>query len=162
MKISRRQFITSSAAALTLPAYAASPYVGQVATRCWVPQQLDNKNLQFNSRSWHFARENLSSFQLAFANWYAVGFNFNPNGTERGVGSDARLLASIEYPQGKFTRVTWSKGAGEATIPDGETAISDPIYVAIPNGAKFYVRFFYSGMVAIPTSGGVIHGFRER
>jgi hypothetical protein len=132
---------------------AAIPYLGQIATRCWIPQELDKKRKQFNSRSWHFCRDAVSSFQIAFANWYAIGGNSNPTGAERGPGSEAQVLASVEYPQGKFTRITW-KGMVEATIADGETALSDPIKISIRAGERFYVRFFYRG-AAVPTIGGI-------
>lgn len=128
-----------------------------MATRCCLPQQLDTTKLQFNSRSWHFARDDLRSFQIAVPNWYAVGGNKNPNGTERGPGSAATIFASVEHPADKFTRVTWG-GKESILVEDGATAVSDPINLVIPKGSKFFVRFFYAGTSAIPVSLGVIQG----
>src|SRR5713101_7049158 len=114
MKLSRRKLFSAAALAAAYPALGGAraegtgdPYLGQVATRCWIPQQRDTSNFQFNSRSWHFARDDISPVQIAFPNWYAVGANKDPTGTERGVGSAAVVSAAVEYPTEKFTRVTW-------------------------------------------------------
>jgi hypothetical protein len=159
MEISRRLFASWLAsgivAAALKPTRAAPPKVGQVATRCWIPQQLDKVNRQFNSRSWHFARDNISNFRIAFPNWYAIGGNINPNGTERGTGGPATVFASIEYPSNMFTRVMWG-GSASAVAGDGETILSDVIKLSIPKGAKFFVRFFVSSEVGVPTAVGII------
>jgi len=142
--------IAGISAAINPKAVQAAPrYLGQVATRCWIPQELDRTNRQFNSRSWHFARDSISTFRIAFPNWYAIGGNTDPQGIERGPGSPAIVLASIEYPANVFTRVMWN-GAPSAFVKDGETALSDPINLSIPNGSKFYVRFFVSCDAAVP------------
>jgi hypothetical protein len=159
MQISRRRFTASIAlsaiAATPRSALSAQSHPSQIATRCWIPQQIDKVNRQFNSRSWHFARDNISSFRIACPNWYAVGGNVNPTGTERGTGGEITVLASIEYPSNEFTRVTW-QGASSTQVADGETAFSDEIRITISKGSKFFVRFFVSGAVGVPTAYGVI------
>jgi hypothetical protein len=96
--IARRSFLISAIGAATtgaVPSEAASSRLGQVATRCWVPQQIDDKNRQFNSRSWHYCRDDATSLQIAFANWYAVGFNLNPNQTADQVLASRLEIASL-------------------------------------------------------------------
>ena len=97
----------------------------------------------------------MSEFRIAFPNWYAVGGNANPNGTERGTGGEITVFASVEHPSNAFTRVTW-QGAASGSAADGETILSDPIRISIPKGSKFFVRFFASGAVGVPTAYGVI------
>lgn len=159
MQISRRalsSFLGSAAVASILkPAFSAQSRPSQVATRCWIPQQFDKVNRQFNSRSWHFARDNISSFRIACPNWYAVGGNADPKGIERGTGGEITVFASVEYPSNKFTRVTW-QGAASTQVADGETAFSDEIRISIPKDSKLFVRFFVSGAVGVPTAYGVI------
>ena len=92
----------------------------------------------------------MSEFRIAFPNWYAVGGNANPNGTERGTGGEIIVFASVEHPSNAFTRVTW-QGAASASAADGETILSDPIRISIPKGSKFFVRFFASGAVGVKT-----------
>lgn len=119
-------------------------YLGPVATRTWLPTGTDTTNLQFNSRSWHFARTSISSLKIIFPNWTAY---------EGPIGSSVTVFASIEYPAATFTRVTWNSGSTSVTVADLGTATSDFVNVSIPNGAIFYVRFFCTGVSAVPTEG---------
>lgn len=117
-------------------------YTGQVATRCYVPSGIDSTNKQFNSRSWHIARDNIASLQVIFPNWYVV-----QGGAETNIGGSGTLTGAVEYPSGTFTQLLWN-GATSISVIDGANAVSDLLTLAIPIGATFFVRFFYTGAVA--------------
>ncbi|MBS7539396.1 SGNH/GDSL hydrolase family protein [Ancylobacter lacus] len=53
------------------------------------------------------------------------------------------VKASIEYPAGTFTPVTWS-GAGSVTLTGGQVLDSDDIMIAIPPGTQFWTRTYVS------------------
>ncbi len=112
-------------------------YLGQVATRTYQPFGFYAGNTSIQSRSTHFARDAVSSLQVVLPNWYGVA------GTgEVAPGADASIAASIEYPSGSFTPLTFA-GAPSGTIPDGGFAVSDPAKVVIPVHAQFWVRTNY-------------------
>jgi hypothetical protein len=119
----------------------------QVATRTRIPSSRDLTNKQFNSRSWHIARDDITSLQIGFPNW------FSATGVDQAIGGIGTVFAAIEYPAATFTRVTWNGGSTSVAIADFATAISDALTISIPNGSTFYVRFFYSGATAAPSSG---------
>jgi hypothetical protein len=119
----------------------------QVATRTRIPSARDLTNKQFNSRSWHIARDDITSLQIGFPNW------FSATGVDQALGGAGTLFAAIEYPASTFTRITWNGGSTSITIADFATAISDALAISIPNGSTFYVRMFYSGVTAAPSSG---------
>jgi len=128
-------------------------YTGVIATGCYHPSA-KSASQQFNSRSEHYARDNITSLQIAFAN--------NFGAAEAGPGSSMTIRASIEYPRGTFTIVNWS-GARDVVIPDGDDSpLSDPVEIVIPRGAFFSVRSFaqcaggvvYKGFYANRVNGG--------
>ena len=124
---------------------APSPYVGQVATRSYMPQEFYNTNNQMMSRVTMFARSNINSLQLVIPNFYVN----TSTGVETGSGAIASTTACIEYPTGTFIRVKFS-GSNTGSVPNGGYLISDPTAVAIPYGAKFFARIWWS------STGGVI------
>jgi len=69
--------------------------------------------------------------------------------SETDLPNDYTVTASIEYPSGTFTQVTWS-GTTSKVITAGSNIVSDYMAVAIPAGARFWVRSFVS-----VTAGGV-------
>lgn len=121
-----------------------SPYLGQVATRSYVPMSFNGSNHQMQSRTTHWARANITSLQLVIPNFYV-----SPGSGEVASGADASTTATIEYPAATFTRVTFS-GSNTGTVPNGGLLASDATAVTIPYGAQFFVRIWWSG------SGGLV------
>jgi hypothetical protein len=114
---------------------ASQSYTGVGATRAFMlGDTTDAAHTQAILRTAHFARDNLTSFQLLFSDWQGGG--------ESGSGAATTISAVIEYPIGVTrTRVTFG-GLSNGTIPNGGSLLSDAIAVAIPQGAKFYIRQF--------------------
>lgn len=65
--------------------------------------------------------------------------------------SGATITASIEYPAGTFTQLTFA-GSASVTMGSGVEAFSDYATVSIPNGATFWIREFFNG-----TAGGYVN-----
>ncbi len=119
----------------------ADERVGQIATACELNNWTNGSNKQMMSRKMHKARDNMYGFKIAYGNWYCALQVAPSNGTEANNGADSTITASIEYPVGTFTRVTFG-GSASGTVPAGSTLFSDEINVFIPNGATFYVRLW--------------------
>jgi hypothetical protein len=110
-------------------------YVGQVATRCMIPQSANGSSTTQMTRSPHVARDAIvGQMRVEFPNFRA------PSGTgEVGPGAVASITASVEFPMGVFTQMTFS-GAVMGTAPDNGRLLSDNINIYIPKGALFFVR----------------------
>lgn len=106
----------------------------QVATGTHLPNTLAASNTTTFSRTPHILRSAVSALAIVLPNWYVAGQ------TETNAGP-ATWTASIEYPAGTFTRVTFG-GAASVTASDGGNIVSDQIPVSIPKGEKFWVRLF--------------------
>ena len=142
-----------SALTPTLPSTVTPPvYLGEVATRAEIPMGMaaPAAGTEFMSRSFHYARQTISQLQVAFPNFYV-----NATVGEQPIGGTATLTASVEYPAGTFTQLKFN-GAVSATMPNGGFIVSDVAKVAIPNGAKFYVREFYQNAAGFPYTGSTI------
>lgn len=111
-------------------------YLGQVATGCGVPNNLHASNLFSYSRAPHHARDDIKSLQIVLPNWYVNGSMVETNGG--GIGT---WTASIEYPAGTFTQVTFN-GSATGTVAAGANLVSDTVSVTIPSGAKFWTRLW--------------------
>lgn len=127
-----------------------------IATGCHMPNALSGGgNLEHMTRSRHYMRDSVRYLRLAFNNWYVHAGSW----TEIDPGQAMTVKASIEYPAGTFTQVTFDSGSTSKSIADGATAWSDDIYVNIPDGALFFVRIhcsvasggfpYYSGLAAV-------------
>lgn len=111
----------------------AEPYEGQVATRSFVASNSTPAQTQSMCRAFHFARDDITSLKLVFQD--ATGVN------EAVSGATTTIEASIEYPEGVYTRVQFS-GVDAGSMASGATLISDATAVTIPNGAKFFTRVY--------------------
>lgn len=89
------------------------------------------------SRNQYFAHPKgaISNLKLVYAQWYYDIGSF----VETTVGNSSTITASVEYPAGTFTQVTFS-GSPSASIADGGLLTSDIANVTIPAGAEFWVR----------------------
>jgi hypothetical protein len=126
-------------------------YLGQVATRSVLLNAVNTTQKQLMSRRWHFARDNITSLQVVIPNYFVDTIPANGgtgSGNETGSGGIATVTASVEYPVGTFTQIKFS-GTASGTIASGSQRVSDATTVSIPNGAKFYIRVFYTNSTAI-------------
>ncbi|MDN7179098.1 hypothetical protein M0D69_13955 [Caballeronia sp. SEWSISQ10-4 2] len=105
-----------------------------IATRCR-PNGGINATFPFAwSRTMHINRgDSVESVQLVFAHW---GASYQGETT---VAADLSIACSIEYPMGVYYQGLWN-GTALGIINPGKNGTSDPISVAIPKGATFWVR----------------------
>jgi hypothetical protein len=135
-----------------LPAIPA--YLGQVATRSYIPNNISTGLRSGNGQTFHVAREDITSIQVAYANWFHSSAVH-----EAGSGGTLTVTASIQYPiadnpgSGEWQAFTWSGDEGTGIIPDGATSpLSDalPLAVPIPRGAAFLLRWHAEASAQIP------------
>lgn len=127
-----------------------APYYGQVATNCLTSGNPVTTDNQMMNRTRHQAMVAMSSVRLVFANFYLPNTNVETLPT-----SATTLTAAIEYPIGTFTQVKFSGATSIAT--SNSLIFSDPITVAIPAGAFFFVRSFWTsawGIIFAASVGG--------
>jgi hypothetical protein len=122
-----------------------SPYLGQVATNSMIPDTIDAGSItNLNNSTTHYARDAITSLQIAYSNWSAVAAG------EQTSGGTCTYRAAIEYPLGTFTPLLWS-GARDVVAANGaDTPLSDPIAITIPRGSVFRIRVFASSPSGVP------------
>jgi len=120
----------------------------QVATRTTQPISRNTGIKQCMSRTVHYARDRITALQIIIPNYYLV------SGVETAAGATTSVTASIEYPAGTFTQVSFGLSI-TGTIPDNGQLASDlmTLKVPIPNGAVFYTRIWRSNATAIVFTG---------
>lgn len=128
------------------------PYLGQVATRCYLPDAVSLINKQIMARMRHRARDLIVNPVLVFPNWYLADFTGNTFGKELAVPGTATITAAIEYPVGNFTQVKFG-GSTSSTVASGGMLTSDPCPITIPDGEFFFVRTFYTNASGVPSHG---------
>lgn len=121
-------------------------YIGQVATRCYVPNTLFNgSGLNFNMQQYHYMREDTPWVRICpGGGWWSIGAG-GAGESFPTTGPFSTVTASIQYPVGVFTQATWN---GNPSLTFGANPVvanqfSDPI-PAPPKGAKFYTRTYVS------------------
>jgi lysophospholipase L1-like esterase len=127
-------------------------HIGQVATACLIPNASSTTQKQANSRSPHWARDTITALQIVLPGWWVSNVATATN-TEQGIGSDTTYTASVEYPAGTFTQVTFT-GSTSGIAPDGGELVSDMVSVSIPKGQRFWVRLFVQNATRIVFTGG--------
>lgn len=111
-------------------------YLGQVGCRTRIPDQINAGITSMMARRADFARDEITSLQLVYGNFYTT-----PSG-EAAPGAARTITADIEYPAGVYTRVKFG-AANSISIADGAAqAVSDPVAIAIPKGAQFWVNTY--------------------
>lgn len=128
---------------------AATLTLRNIAARCRIPSSQTTADPFCFSRTMHFNRGNEQQYvQLVYSNWYATSAGeFTP-------AASMLLTAAIEYPIGVFTQCTWN-GATSVTIAPGANAVTDPCWVGIPRGARFWARSYQniaSGALGLVTA----------
>lgn len=121
---------------------------GQVATQCSFPTTINTVNKQMGGRSVHFTRDVYSPLDPVTVGFPA--FYVTLSGDETGVGADATLEASIEYPlnSGNYTRLKFS-GIDQGVAANKSILWSDPVALDIPFGVAYGVRFFWQSTAGI-------------
>jgi hypothetical protein len=133
------------------PSGAVVLRLGQIGSKCRIPQQKDTTIRQARSRMTHW------NFQDVIANGWAIewpNFAISAGTPEAGPGATLSIVAAIEYPVGTFTQLTFG-GATIGSIPDGGRLQCDPINVAIPKLAAYREHtFVYTSGAWIPLAAG--------
>jgi hypothetical protein len=115
---------------------------------------------QIMSRSGHRAMSAISSFQIVVQNVFLNASDAVP-WTENGPGGPGAVItASVEYPAGIFTQITFG-GVAQGIILDKDVLFSDFVNIAIPINTIFWIRLFYQnagGVVFYSTQNNAIYG----
>ena len=138
---------------------APTPYLGQFATRCAVNNSYNNGNGQIQAGTAHYARSAVTAPQFAFTNWTVLGLTSgaSPSYAEAGLGGNTTIRASLEYPSGTFTQLTFS-GSTTGTMAGGTGGTEITLFtdaatgISIPSGALFRVHSF----VTVAASAGIV------
>jgi lysophospholipase L1-like esterase len=80
----------------------------------------------------------VSALRFIEANWF-FGTDLRPHD-----GAPRRVRAWLEYPEGRFHAIRWKSGT-VLDIAAGGHAISEPVSVTIPAGARFWTRWVNAG-----------------
>lgn len=120
-----------------------APY-GFVGTRAQTPE-VYNVGLTsgLTARNASFMRDSVSQIKFAWANWI-MNHQFV-------AGNTLTLKASVEYPAGTFTQVTFG-GSATGVVAAGGLLESDFVAVNIPDGAQFWTRCYAVWSVGALTS----------
>lgn len=125
-----------------------SPYIGLVGTRGTVNQQVSAGNFYANSQSFHYARTNITTLQVALGAYYC-------NGVENNMGGPVTYNASINFPTNTYSDFKWN-GSTSGTVADGKLFFSDPLPISIPAGTIFGFRAWQDAHL---TTSGVACGW---
>jgi hypothetical protein len=135
---------------------AIATYIGLVGTRAKILASYDTSNNQMMSKTFTYARTNIISVQARFGCWYE---DTNTN-VESAPGSNCVITGSAEYPPGTCVPFTFSS-ASSATVAAGSDVLSDPVTIAIPNGAKYFINEYLtnaSGILLADEQGDTTNG----
>jgi len=109
----------------------------QVATSTQIYDAQHASNKQANIRSPHYLRDSVPQMRIVLPNWFVTGQT-----ETNGSGADT-WRASVEYPAGTFTQITFNSGSVSGVASVGANLISD-LVAAPPKDAKFWIRLFLS------------------
>lgn len=122
-------------------------YLGQVATRSILPDGTAYTWLM--TRSAHYFPNGATNIKIILPNFYVGVTN-----VETFPGS-ATFRASLEYPPGTCTQVTWG-GISTASVTGALTVVSDAIAgVTIPPGTWAYFRIYTNSSIANAFTGAL-------
>lgn len=114
-------------------------FLGQIATRCQIADGFTVTGPNgILSRSFHFARDNMTSWAVEYPNWYAN--SSNANGAETGSGAAIQISVAVEYPLGTTPTPITFGGNLIGSIPNNGDLLSDFVAKTIPFGGKFALR----------------------
>ena len=118
------------------------PYIGQVATGCRVPQNINASTAtQMMSRSRHRMVGACSTIRVGLpAFWAGNNSGFYIETAPGGDISYQTITAALEYPAGTFTQLTFE---GSSTgYPIGLNTLFSDSVTAPPQGAFFFIRAY--------------------
>lgn len=155
--------------ATTIPPTAIAPtsYLGQVATKSYVPTQFTSANY-VNGRSLHVATDDLTTkaVTVCYANWavpYTSPGTNVPAGAdhiETPTGTTVEMRVGVEYPVGSLTssgpvQQLLFSGSVPGFAGSGATLCTDPkANLGIPKGAAFALRYWmHASGVVMPLTG---------
>jgi lysophospholipase L1-like esterase len=120
--------------------------VRQVTGRSYLPGNY-SATTSMMTRSWQRAYVPVSAIKIAIPNWYVN----TTTGGEVGFGGVLTATASVEYPKGTFTRITFGGGQSSGTAPDFTTLWSDltPLGFTIPANAYFRIAIYMANPVGL-------------
>lgn len=128
------------AQSLSGPSRPTGQYVGQVATRTFIPSGRSTNAFQIYSRTTHFARENLSSVQVVLPNFYVGAQNAPSDGSEIIQSQAGTATVSLEKADGTIIRATCG-GSTTCNLTAGQPYVTtDPIPVSLAWGEMIRVR----------------------
>lgn len=137
------------------PVVPLTPYLGQVATRTYLPDAVNTTNRQLRSRSIHLAQDTITNPTIVFPNFYVDGFGSGATYQELGPGGSNTITAAIEYPLGaNGSAISCPSGGVIANV----STITCTWTGTITKGDYFAVRTFItsgSGVVFSLGLGGV-------
>lgn len=143
---------------------AGAKYLGQVATRCFVPRQRSGTSKQINFRRFVRSAAVFTAPVLRFPNFFVANGTTSPAapGTvpegENGSGGAFTLGPCYVEHNGTSYPVTFG-GASTVTIQDGSWADSDPVtglsmVPGEPAWVRGYGQFLGAGNVVLTNTGG--------
>ncbi len=119
------------------PTQGSWPGVSQnlIATRTSVAEGQNDTAARVYYAFGTFARDDIVSLQVVWSHWWG--------NAQAPVGNMTIMGAEIEYPNGVYTPITFGGGSPSIITAPLTNVTSDPVSVAIPNGALFRVRGLY-------------------
>jgi len=109
----------------------------QVSSRISIPTTLHATATQIMSRTGHQNPTEVTALRIGFPNWCVL----TGGSGEAGSGGNATFEASIEYPAGVYTRVTFN-ASNQGVAINNSTIISDTTYVSIPANTDYWVKVY--------------------
>lgn len=113
---------------------------GRLATNTFVPGGV----ITYRTEHWASPQGNIDQIRPMWIGMYYRNDNYLLGNT----GSDT-IEASIEYPAGTFTRLTFG-GNNQVVLTGGNAVVADACPLVIPKGERFWVRTFLAA-----SSGGL-------
>lgn len=120
---------------------------GQLATRSVALVSADNTVQYVQTKYGQTFRSYSNQFKVVYLCWQG--------NTESSIGADCGITAAtVEYPTGVYTTVTFS-GSASGTVTDGSSLASDTINIVVQPGDTIIVRTLMHNTVGIPLSNNV-------
>jgi lysophospholipase L1-like esterase len=119
-------------------------YLGQVATRCMVPNIRHASNQAGSMETSHIIRETVSRMKVVLPNFQVATTSSSPSGTgqENTAGGIANYRLGFKHPDGTLVQALFSRSR-DGYAPDGGMLVSDWILVpTLRDGDQFNLRIW--------------------
>jgi hypothetical protein len=138
---------------LTTPrtASAGGTTMGIAANRGYEPLTTTGITAPYTFKTMHYASPQADTVSLRpiWVNWRHFADQFRLDGP-----SAITMEASIEYPAGTFTPLTFNSGSASVVIAPGALAYADSLPIVVPAGVKFHVRTLITALTGGSTMVG--------